>query len=85
MEEQKMSYYITVTDTNSRQYNFQIPEEGIQIWSEDGYFTVDQVNPEQKEFIELLAYSKPFAIKNAVFNSEHIVTIQYMEIPEGTM
>lgn len=82
MEEQKFNYYVVVTDINSRQYNFEIPEEGIQVTCfEQPSFIMNRNIKDLEYFISTIYNTDSFKIDNAVFNTEHIVTVQYIEIP----
>lgn len=78
-----MKHYITITDTNSRQYIYEIPSEGFHVTSEELDIHVKQDDPGLQSFNILLQSSSTFIIDNkAVFNSPNLVAIQYQQIEE---
>jgi len=73
-----MIYYITITVNNGRQYNFQIPENGIEVTSNLCTFCVNQQEPNMNKFLELFDSYSSFNINNvAIFNPNNISAIQY--------
>lgn len=78
-----MKHYITVTDTNSRQYIYEIPSEGFHVTSEDLDIHVKQDDPGLQSFNILIQNGASFIVDNkAVFNSPNLVAIQYQQIEE---
>lgn len=78
-----MKHYITITDTNSRQYIYEIPEEGFHVTSEELDIHVKQNQPELQSFNILFQTSSTFIVDNkAVFNSPNLVAVQYQQIEE---
>lgn len=81
-----MNHYLVLTDVNSRQYVYLIPENGIKIESKSFSILTEQQKPNFDEINILLQSKESFVVDNkAVFNSKHIITIQYQEIPEGAV
>ena len=78
-----MKYYITITDTNSRQYIYEIPKEGIYVKSEKLDIHVKPDDPCLQSFNTLMQSSTTFVVVDkGVFNTSNLVAIQYQQIEE---
>lgn len=80
-----MMHYIIVTDVNSRQYVFQIPEDGFEIISTNESFIVSREEPNLPKFLELISNGHNFIIDNkTVFIPRNLVNIEYKTISEDS-
>lgn len=76
-----MKSYLIFTDINSRQYPIQIPEEGYVIISET--YTDIEVLPDDPKLNQIMELAGKIMINNQyVFDLDHIVAIQYQQIPD---
>lgn len=81
--EKHMKHYIVVTDTNSRQYIYEIPPEGFHVTSEDLDIHVKQDDPGLQSFNILMQGGYTFIVDDkAVFNSSNLVAVQYQSHEE---
>ena len=77
-----MKHYIIVTDTNSRQYLYEISSE-FSVKTDQETFLVTIENPNISKFAETIDKNLSFNIDDkAVFNSSHIVAVQYQNWPD---
>nr|QMP83632.1 MAG: hypothetical protein [Caudoviricetes sp.] len=77
-----MKHYIILTDTNSRQYLYEIIST-FSIKTEQEEFLVTVENPNISKFAETIDKGLSITIDNkAVFNSNHIVAVQYQSWPD---
>lgn len=80
-EEQLMKYFIIITDTNSRQYLYEI-KGSIEVVSPTTDFMITVEDPKLFELLQILKQEESFLIDNkAMFNAKHLVTIQFQAYP----
>lgn len=72
-----LKHWIIVTDTNSRQYPFQIPENGFEVETKEKTFVVTSENPNLKEFHHAIQSGLVMTLNNSVFNPAHLVGVDY--------
>lgn len=81
--ENPMKHFLTLTDTNSRQYNFLIPEQGIKINSVDDNCTVFQNADSIVPVVNCIAKKNVVVINgSSAFNTNFIVSVQYQALPD---
>jgi hypothetical protein len=79
-----MKHYLVVTDTNSRQWYIQFPENGLSVELADGNTLV--FTDTQQPLHNLLTYHGKFIIGGTqLFNSLFLVAIEYKAIPDDAM
>lgn len=77
-----MKHYIILTDTNSRQYLYEI-NPAFSVKTAEKEFIITQENPNVLEFSNIIDKKISFVIDNkAVFNPNYIVAVQYQEWPD---
>lgn len=81
---QEMTYFLIVTDTNSRQYLFKVEEQGILVSSAVDSLVVTVENPNLDFFIECLDKGSTFVINGSdAFNGCHLVAVQLKAFPSA--
>jgi hypothetical protein len=80
-----MKHYIVVTDSNSRQYVFEITDAGISVKSPRGEAVVTKEDHNLAFFFNAIREGHPFIINNsAVFAQRQIAAVQVQLIPDET-
>ena len=76
-----MKYFIIVTDTNGRQYLFEIQDNGLIIQSatETVYATIE--DPRLGFILFHIKKDEPFIIKDTLFNSKNIASVKLQAYP----
>lgn len=76
-----MMYYIIVTDINTRQYIFQIFENGLDVAVQTKKITITQQDPKLLELLEMMSTQQNFILDNTtIFISQNLSSIEYKVI-----
>lgn len=67
--------YLVLTDDNSRQYVFEIPDNGLDLMKENLMLTVSDKS-DLTYFLTLLGSTENFMVCGQVFNSSKIVNVK---------
>lgn len=70
-------HWIVITDTNSRQYPFEISDGGFEVTTKEKSFTVTKENPNLNDFHHALQSGLVMSINNSIFNPAHLVAVEY--------
>lgn len=78
-----MKYYIVVTDTNSRQYVFEILNDGLNIQINDDIYLITKEDPGLEIFFEIFKQKECFLISGkSLFNTNHLVGVEFRCLEE---
>jgi len=73
-----MNHYIIFTDTNTRQYIFQITDDGINIQSSTFSFTISKQSINLEDIQQLITKEEVLIVNDcSIFNTKHIVSVEY--------
>lgn len=78
-----MKHYIVITDTNSRQYVFEIPETGIKLETNENLYSITKDDSLSDMFFETFKQKGCFIIGDkTLFNTNHLVGIELRAVAE---
>jgi hypothetical protein len=73
-----MNHYIIFTDTNTRQYIFQITDDGINIKSSTFSFTISKQSINLEDIQQLITKEEVLIVNDcSIFNTKHLVSVEY--------
>lgn len=79
-----MNYYFVITDTNSRQYPFVIPEEGLKLETSGVVDTIYKDDPLFDIFFEVFEAKSCFVIDDrSFFNTNNLASVE-LKCSEGS-